>query len=341
MTHPNPKYIINIDSLRPGDIILTSAKTVISKSIRIATKSDFSHVIFHVRDGSCMHADSGGVHPLNLQRFLLDEKNTAVVLRLKNYDQFQNAIAFACDFVYVDAGKSYSTREALFSKKLRSSKMQQRENRQFCSRLVAQAYAAAGINLVNNPDYCFPSDFSDSELLEFVDECIELASDEQIAFAISDSPLDLQKHMMNEIMAFARRLFDADVQSFPQIELALEDKNLAKLEGMLAKKIEETGFLSFGFIDVEKNPWRYNGQILMTAVNISDTKKLEAARRELKLAKSDVKKYEALTIHHYYRYMSNGFKYDEQFFELYKKMHFLHSARKIAADYVIDLLGNC
>ncbi|MDO1474671.1 YiiX/YebB-like N1pC/P60 family cysteine hydrolase [Comamonas thiooxydans] len=339
MTSPKLKYLVKISSLIPGDIILTSSKTLTSKSIRLSTMSEFSHVMLHIGDGSCMHADGDGVHPLNLQRLLLDEDNTAVVLRLKNPEKHQLAIAFACNYVQIDTGKSYSKREAVKSKILRNSQTKQRENRQFCSRLVAQAYDLGGIRLVNNPDYCFPSDFVSSPLLEFVDECIEAATDEQIEFATSDSPLDIQKAIFNEIMSFARNLFDTDIQNFHEIEAALNIKKNAAIEKQLAIKIKETGFLDFGDIDVEKNPWRYNGIILMEAINIDESTKLETAKRELKLALSDIEKYTSMATHYTHRYHHTGFKYDEQMSELWKKMLFINTGRKIAAEYVINILS--
>ncbi|ACY34314.1 hypothetical protein CtCNB1_3568 [Comamonas thiooxydans] len=140
-------------------------------------------------------------------------------------------------------------------------------------------------------------------------------------------------------MSFARNLFDTDIQNFHEIEAALNIKKNAAIEKQLAIKIKETGFLDFGDIDVEKNPWRYNGIILMEAINIDESTKLETAKRELKLALSDIEKYTSMATHYTHRYHHTGFKYDEQMSELWKKMLFINTGRKIAAEYVINILS--
>jgi len=336
MITPNVKYLINIDVLNPGDVILTSSSTGISKSIRLATNSEFSHVMLHVDNGMCMHADSDGVHSFNLQRLLLDSNNSAIVLRLKESEKFKEAITYACNIIQGETGKSYSKREAILSKVFKESNERKRENRQFCSRLIAQAYDASNVQIVANPDYCYPSDFLNSSLLEPVNDCIEIASDDDIEFANSDSPLDLQKRITNEIMSSARKLLGVDVQSFDEIENALNEKDKAKFEGKVADIVKASGYLEFGEIDVKKNAWRYNGTILMAAANIDDLEKLNTAKRELILAEKDIKKFSNLFDKYSNRYITHGFIYDKQLTELWHKMTTIHLARKKAAEYVIE-----
>ncbi len=160
-------YLLSIDKLQPGDIILTLQKGLASKSVRIATKSKYSHAILHVGDGSYIHSDKNGVHSGNIQRLLFDKIDSARVLRTKN----AYAAKLACDFARSQIGKSYSIKEAIKTK-FYIPKFEQ-NNRQFCSRLVAQSYEYAGLTLVNNPKYCIPQELDDSPLTFLINKCLK------------------------------------------------------------------------------------------------------------------------------------------------------------------------
>ena len=95
-------YIVIMEKLRAGDILLTSEKAFTSKFIRTMTKSDYSHAILYVGYGSYIHSDTKGVHSGNIQRLLFDNPDDIKVLRV--YEP--NVADLACIFARTQIGKN-------------------------------------------------------------------------------------------------------------------------------------------------------------------------------------------------------------------------------------------
>lgn len=79
-------FILDTVKLVPGDIVLTTRDAPISKAIRKATASAFSHALLYVADHSYIHSDGDGVHSGNTQRLLFSDASHAMVLRLEPPD---------------------------------------------------------------------------------------------------------------------------------------------------------------------------------------------------------------------------------------------------------------
>lgn len=77
------KYILRVEDLQPGDVICTREDKPTSHLIRQSLSCDYSHVLLCIAESSCIHADGDGVHSINLQRLLLDNKDDFKVLGLK------------------------------------------------------------------------------------------------------------------------------------------------------------------------------------------------------------------------------------------------------------------
>lgn len=209
-------FILDADRLRVGDIILTADQTLRSKGIRLATGGSFSHAMLYVADHSYIHSDSDGVHSGNTQRRLFSALGDAAVLRLRNPDP--SAVERACVYARTQVGKQYSKTEAFRSRKFRdAAERMEDSNRQFCSRLVAQAYLVAGVPLVPNADYCYPSDFATSQLLQAVAAPLRQAHLAEIEFAHSESPIERQTRANNFILDEVRKLSGSDIQTFEQL----------------------------------------------------------------------------------------------------------------------------
>src|ERR1700726_931216 len=143
---------LKMSRLVRGDIILTTTTAAVSKAIRWGTKSDISHAMICVQHGSVIDATSDGVHARNMQRLFFDAECALHVFGPKaalSPDQIEQI----CRFVRERIGSEYSTREAV---RAAIGGSNQWTRKQFCSRLVAQAYASAGIKLVDDPNYCAP-----------------------------------------------------------------------------------------------------------------------------------------------------------------------------------------
>lgn len=247
-------YLINIDKIEAGDIILTRSNSEISQLVRRLTKSEFSHAILYVGVSSCIDSDGYGVQSQNLQRLLFENTTDVKVLRLKSVED-RNKIPDAIVFARQKIGTEYSIDEAkvaLLKKEIEA----QQPNRQFCTRFVAQAYESAGIKLVDNADYCNPEELLKSELLIELKDALRNASAAEVEFAQSESPLKKQQEIHNTIFSSARKLTKADIQTFEQLsKYVLENPDK---EPAISKIIEDSGYLTMWQMDTESNPWHYD-----------------------------------------------------------------------------------
>ncbi len=318
--------------LNVGDILLTSNDTLRSKAIQKATDGHYSHVLLHVGGGSCIHSDSQGVHSINLQRILLDSVSAGCVLRWKDSVSKNLEIKKAVDYARTQVGKQYSKTEAVRSKLYRADDTSQKADRQFCSRLVAQAYAYGGHGLVANPDYCFPEDIVASESLSVIADCIHVASDEEIEFALSDNPISKQTQNTNEILNFARSLLGSKIQTLG--DLAQEIIHQPEHDEAISKKVEEVGYLDYWKIDVQKNPWRYDGNIFSN-LDIPDETKMSSAIYESNQADEAITMFKRMLVTQGEVAEKTKLRYFRQQAELYENLVSIMEKRKFAAATVV------
>lgn len=191
-------------------------------------------------------------------------------------------------FARTQVGKQYSVPEATRSRFRRTRKTQDASNRQFCSRLVAQAYAYAGLALVPNPDYCYPGDFSASSLLVSVAGGLRAALPSEVTFANTESPLDRQTQMTNFILAEVRKLTGADIQTFEQLVPYLIANR--QHDHAVCAIVDASGYWEFWRTDIERNPWRYDGWHFL-AMAVRDNDRATAAERELEAAREQLKQF--------------------------------------------------
>lgn len=247
-------YLLDIAQLLPGDIVLTAQDAKVSKAIRRLTGSAFSHAMLYVDEGSIIHSDQQGVHSQNTQRILLDTPDSAVVLRLIRRPD-QATIRKICDYARATVGTEYSIPEAIASWSKRRSDSGARANRQFCSRLVAEAYSYAGHSLVPNPSYCYPSDLHNTDLVTAVPNCLRRANEFEVEFAKSPSPLEVQARVTNLHLAKLRTIASEDIQNEEQIVACLQRR--PELDAQFTASLIASGYLELWRMEVNANPWRY------------------------------------------------------------------------------------
>ena len=280
-------FILDTDRLRIGDIILTADHTLLSKGIRAATGGSFSHAMLYVADHSYIHSDSHGVHSGNTQRRLFSALGDAAVLRLRTLDA--SAVKRACVYARTQIGKQYSKAEAVRSRKFRDAAEQLEDsNRQFCSRLVAQAYSFAGVPLVPSANYCYASDFATSQLLEAIAAPLRQARAAEIELAQSESPIDRQARATNFILDEVRKLSGRDIQTFEQLPhfLIQNPEHDAAVCGI----VKSSGYLDFWKEDVLRNPWRYDA-VAFRKLPLSSSERERAARKELTAAEQQLQQF--------------------------------------------------
>src|SRR5579863_7640653 len=160
---------LNEEVLQVGDIILTTTQAKGSKGIRLFTASDVSHAMIYVEEFSVVDATSEGVHARNSLRLLWEDESPVHVLRVPgglNPGDLYEILKFTRSRV----GTPYSVREAIATV---LGPKRSWSRKQFCSRLVAQAYASVGIHLVENPNYCSPEQIrASAALVEIPDSTI-------------------------------------------------------------------------------------------------------------------------------------------------------------------------
>lgn len=275
-------YIFERSFLKPGDIILTAQIGAISKAVRIATFSRFSHAILYVGDGSFIHSDGQGVHSNNIQRLLFKNESHAEVCRVLDKSYAYKAVKFA----RYQIGTSYSVKEAVRTKNplYKGEKL----NRQFCSRLVAQSYEYAGLKLVDNSDYCTPKELQKSSHTNTIFGCLRLAEEREIEFANSDSPIQKQTEITNLILKAVRELTGSDIQNFENLHQFVINNPTHDAE--ITNIVINSGYLTMFDYEFTQNPWRYDGQLFLS-LDIDESYKKEAAEFELESAENQAKLY--------------------------------------------------
>ncbi|MCW0390830.1 YiiX/YebB-like N1pC/P60 family cysteine hydrolase [Xanthomonas sacchari] len=327
-------FVLDVSRVEAGDIILTSEHTPQSKGIRITTSSDYSHAMICVGHSSCIHAVGKGVEAANLQRQGFDRADRVCVMRYKGGDRIavvKRATEFARRFV----GMDYSVPDALATRlRILRRKM---SNRQFCSRLVAQAYAHAGVSLVSDPDFCLPEDLFNSSHLEVVPLCVRETTDID-RFLIGgkeEGPLFDQAKMLNAHFKEVREITGLDLQTRDQIyEHLISD---GSHDQALSQSLERSGYLKLWQVDVEKNPWRYDAaRLLSMGGGFEDTRKV--AERESDLASDAIERYARNVGAISQVLQSVDRKYFRLEHKLYSHLVVLHSKRLQAAKAVLAYL---
>lgn len=315
----------------PGDIVLTAGNTFNAKGIRITTGGDFSHAILYVGNGSYIHSDLNGVHSDNPQRLILDALEMAKVFRLIKRDD--QVIRKICDFSRSEIGKKYSKIEAVKSKALRNSQLGDNSNRQFCSRLVSQAYSFSGISLVRNVNYCYPKDIEDSPLLYEIENCLRIANSRELEFARSESPLEIQRNATNQILEKARELSGLDIQNFDQLATLLISR--PEFDDEITFIVKNSGYLTLWKIECQRNPWRYDAREFLD-LPLEREKKISLAIEELAAAEQQLNQYEYMYRAYMLLWQKSSLRYFAQEIGLYQNLMALATQRVAAAKNVRD-----
>lgn len=265
--------ILQHEQLAVGDIILTTTGLKVSQGIRLITTSDISHAMLYVDSCSVIDATSEGVHARNTQRILLEDNHAVHVLRLKSplNDCDLNTV---CDFVRSCVGTEYSTLEAVGSAPVLRDVLafigwrDAWGDKQFCSRLVAQAFAKVGIELVSNANFCTPNDLLESPLLEKVPDATRMALAADLRFN-ADAGADMNSRMRETTNAFLKsaRARDAAIQDFDDVIKHLINNSTE--DDFFVKALTESGYLTVWQMEFDLTPWHFDIQGMESIPNRS------------------------------------------------------------------------
>jgi hypothetical protein len=266
------KYIIDRFKLEPCDIILTSDTTFSSKGIRLATLGKYSHAAIYV-DGTVIEATLKGVFSKNTQRMIFDQENQVAVFRSKRPLSEQEAIEI-CQYARAQTGSLYALPEAI-TIRARSILAMPETRKQFCSRLVAKSYEAAGYDLANlrNPAYCTPKQIGLCKSFYQVQNIIKQATKEDIAFAETPDPIAENQRHTFEWLNKVRDLVEGD-SSITAIDIqTIGDVNnfllkYPQYDAKVSTFMEDTNYLHYYNFDTKINPHRYHEQLFQTVMKM-------------------------------------------------------------------------
>ena len=330
---------VNIELLKKGDVVLTtSAKKKPSGIIRTVTKSDISHAMICVSYGSVIDSTGDGVQARNIQKMFYDDSCEIYILRPKDSlsDDVINRIV---SYARASTGTRYSLREAVASVKPKLNKVG--GERQFCSRLVARAYAHGGFKLVDNPDYCTPEDIKKSELLMHIEpSALPVSQNEIEAIHEVGDTTEIMRKVTNILLNKLREL-DNKVESVNDIDhLVIKSP---ELDDAVSKALKESGYLDFWKVEVTRFPWRYDPLKMVQFFHSLDDKKvlLDYCRETLSQNNNgdfehwelNAKAYDELANHYSYQVF-------RLFAELYFKLSFYHAQRVKSAEILLKVYGS-
>lgn len=284
-------YGFNIPQLEVGDILLTRGAKPHSKAIAAATGGRFSHALLYVGN-SAIEAMPEGVYSKNPQRLTFQNQTDLSARRLKRglTDAEKDALS---QFSRLWVGALYSIPEATATIAIGKAKKEAiAPGLQFCSRLVAQAYANAGINIVGNSDYCSPNDFVRSAQLDDVADAVAELSPEQIAFAkTEDYNLELQSatfQWLKKVRALAKRRGLGPIVHQADVGRMLSEH--PGYDKVVSQYVRDSGYLDHHDVDRGPNPYRYSVPALLDLCKGEVASIAELIRREQEILDSNVQR---------------------------------------------------
>ncbi len=287
------KYLLNCDSLQIGDVICTREDAPVSHTIRKALSCEYSHVMIYVAHSSCVHADGDGVHSINTQRVIFDDPSDVIVLRHKLAENMApEELENICAYPRSKVGTEYSVSDAIKAGIYAKSKLKPivDSKYQYCSRLVAESFGHAGIDVSAEPSLCTPADIQKHPDFKKIDGAVREATPEELEFAADKSrdTISKQTKITNEIIKASQKILGKNVQTFEDIyrELVASPANDEKIESL----IQGSGYLTIWADDVLKCPYRY---FKTNYPNDAVIKNLnpDGLRLELSMAEKDLERF--------------------------------------------------
>jgi hypothetical protein len=212
--------------------------------------------MLYVDNCSVIDATNGGVHSANTQRLFFEQHNAVFALRLEGGLTPSSSIKI-CNYVRERIGSEYTTWEA---GRAWPGLGKKGTSKQFCSRLIAQAYAANGFDLVKNTNFCTPKKLLKSaKLIKVVDATVDVTDEEVQAWQTHPSGLDLMRQSTNHILDGTRKI-DKSIQTLSDVDtLVLEH---SEHDETIMQLYVESGFLHVWETDHKINPWHCDAKLM-------------------------------------------------------------------------------
>lgn len=247
------QYVYDVSKLHPGDILLERYDDNLSKFIMEKSNSNFSHAILYDGNGSNLESTIDIVVASNISRTLIDDPQSVCVYRLRDCYYDPIVIEKAISYARLIYGTSYSKKDArAIITGIRNADV----NRQTCTRMVAQAYAEAGIKLVQNPDFCSTKEIEESPYLVHVDNAIRVADPLDVEFANTEDVTAEMTISTMKLLRSIRIITGSDIQTFNQVILYMLEHPEA--DKAISQAALESGYLNVWKTEKDTNPWSYD-----------------------------------------------------------------------------------
>ena len=242
---------INIEALQRGDIILTTSTEKESSIIKAATFSDISHAMLCVSRVSVMDSTGEGVQARNVQKLFYPDSCAIYILRPK-VTLPESALTEVINYIRQVVGTPYALDEAMVA----IAKTGKGSSKQFCSRLVARAFAAAGVNIVKNPDFCTPADLKRSKLLVHIENPSVSAEDGEVESMQEHGDQTIKmRAITNSLLEKAKATISKIENINDLIKAAIE---FPEHDEALATALQNSGYLDLWQEELKIYPWRYD-----------------------------------------------------------------------------------
>lgn len=249
---------IDCSKLARGDIVLTTSLAWESDAIRRATDSDISHAMLCVASNSVMDSTGDGVQARNPQKLFYDDECAIYVLRLKT-PLPDKTLKQVIDYVRGEHGAGYSVKEAIRSV---TGPKGAGSQQQFCSRLVARAFSAAGVKLVENESFCTPAQLKASPLLKTIEGTVAHISDEEVAAWQSNRNGFAEFiEVTNEFLKRARRI-SSKIRTIDDAIAFVVQHPSSDVD--MSEAFRSSGYLDFWQKELVEYAWRYDLSAMLT-----------------------------------------------------------------------------
>ncbi|MBX8488685.1 hypothetical protein K5D42_02260 [Pseudomonas cichorii] len=252
-------YVLRLDLLRSGDIILESGYKPHSEIIKKKTGSNYSHAMIYL-EGTIFESTKGGsVFTRVPNRFYVKNEEDLKVIRY-NGEISDEALEKMAWHARTSVATTYSVPEAIRSSREKKPTTK-KSTGQFCSRFVAESLHAGGIKAVDNIHYCTPADLEGADNFSVVLGTVKRASPAEILHA-DESKLH-PKHQKATVEWTKKaktllRSLNGKAQTINDIYQTLIDSRNPKIDKAIAKAMIESGYTRNLDDDKLENPYRYD-----------------------------------------------------------------------------------
>lgn len=252
------QYILKIEDLCPGDIIMEKGEERFSQIYNQRYGTPYTHAKLYIGDGEYIDADGLTVKSQQVLRTLYQHKDDAIILRCKEkLSILQQSVIEA--FARSEIGKEFHMPAKVYP--IAKSDDTMEKNREYCVRLVATAYEAAGVKIVETPLYCAPKDIIRSDRLHKLDIELSLANKQDEEYANSTCVINNQEDVIWNLFAKIRNVTSADIQTEEQFVIFL----LAhpEYDDIVYESIKDDQYFTMLEDYHKDHPEEYNAKLLL------------------------------------------------------------------------------